>query len=87
MGGGVGTIRQYLDAALIDELHLAIVPFLLGNGEHFFGGLNRRRWAMNVYSVSRANARRMSHCRSVDELLSCFEVRKKGLPPPLRRLT
>jgi dihydrofolate reductase len=40
VGGGVGTIRQYLEAALIDELHLAIVPFLLGSGEHLLGGLN-----------------------------------------------
>jgi len=40
VGGGVGTIRQYLESALIDELHLAIVPFLLGSGEHLLGGLN-----------------------------------------------
>jgi dihydrofolate reductase len=40
VGGGVGTIRQYLSARLIDELHLAIVPFLLGSGEHLLGGLN-----------------------------------------------
>ncbi len=40
VGGGVGTVRQYLNAALIDELHLAIVPFLLGSGEHLLDGLN-----------------------------------------------
>jgi dihydrofolate reductase len=40
LGGGVSTIRQYLSAALIDELHLAIVPVLLGAGEHLLGGLN-----------------------------------------------
>jgi len=34
LGGGVSTIRQYLRAALIDELHLAIRPVLLGSGEH-----------------------------------------------------
>ena len=34
LGGGVATIRQYLCAALIDELHLAISPVLLGCGEH-----------------------------------------------------
>jgi dihydrofolate reductase len=33
VGGGVATIRQYLRAALIDELHLAIRPVLLGSGE------------------------------------------------------
>src|SRR5216684_3323477 len=40
LGGGVSAIRQYLSAALIDELHLAIVPVLLGDGEHLLGGLN-----------------------------------------------
>jgi len=34
VGGGVSTIRQFLNAGLIDELHLAIGPVLLGSGEH-----------------------------------------------------
>lgn len=34
LGGGVATIRQYLEARLVDELHLAISPVLLGTGEH-----------------------------------------------------
>jgi len=40
IGGGVSTIRQYLEAQLIDELHLAVAPILLGAGENLFGGLN-----------------------------------------------
>ncbi len=40
VGGGVSTIRQYLEAKLIDELHLAIAPALLGKGENLFAGLN-----------------------------------------------
>jgi dihydrofolate reductase len=40
LGGGVATIRQYLRASLIDEMHLAIAPTLLGSGEHLFAGLN-----------------------------------------------
>jgi dihydrofolate reductase len=40
LGGGVATIRQYLRAALIDELHLAIRPVLLGGGEALLAGLN-----------------------------------------------
>jgi dihydrofolate reductase len=39
-GGGVSTIRQYLRAALIDELHLAIAPVLLGAGEHLLTGID-----------------------------------------------
>src|SRR5215471_13458776 len=34
LGGGVATVRQYLSAGLIDELHLAVRPVLLGSGEH-----------------------------------------------------
>lgn len=34
VGGGVDTIRQFLDAGLIDDMHLAISPALLGRGEH-----------------------------------------------------
>jgi dihydrofolate reductase len=40
IGGGVGTIRQYLTAGLIDEVHLAIAPILLGSGEHLLAGIN-----------------------------------------------
>ena len=42
LGGGVSTIRQYLRAALIDELHLAIAPVLLGTGEHLLSGIDLR---------------------------------------------
>jgi dihydrofolate reductase len=42
LGGGVSTIRQYLQAALIDELHLAIAPVLLGTGEHLLNGIDIR---------------------------------------------
>ena len=34
LGGGASTIRQYLQARLVDEMHLAIAPTLLGSGEH-----------------------------------------------------
>ena len=40
LGGGVATIRQYLRAALIDELHLAFRPVLLGSGEHLLSGID-----------------------------------------------
>jgi dihydrofolate reductase len=42
LGGGVATIRQYLNARLIDELHLAVRPVLLGAGEHLLNGINMR---------------------------------------------
>jgi dihydrofolate reductase len=40
LGGGVSTIQQYLRAGLIDEMHLAIVPILLGRGERLFDHLD-----------------------------------------------
>lgn len=43
IGGGVATIRQYLEADLIDEMHLAISPILLGKGEHLFAGIDTAR--------------------------------------------
>jgi dihydrofolate reductase len=40
IGGGAASIRQYLRAGLIDELHLAIRPVLLGAGERFWDGMD-----------------------------------------------
>jgi dihydrofolate reductase len=40
LGGGVATIRQYLSAGLIDEMHLAISPVLLGSGESLLAGID-----------------------------------------------
>lgn len=42
LGGGVSTVRQYLRAALIDELHLVISPVLLGSGEHLLHDIDTR---------------------------------------------
>ena len=40
LGGGVQTIRQYLEAGLIDEMHLAVSPVLLGKGENLLAGID-----------------------------------------------
>jgi dihydrofolate reductase len=40
IGGGVSTVRQYLQARVIDDLHLAISPVVLGRGEALFAGLD-----------------------------------------------
>jgi dihydrofolate reductase len=42
LGGGVSTIREYLQAGLIDELHLAMRPVLLGSGEHLLHDIDTR---------------------------------------------
>ncbi len=40
IGGGVSTVRQYLEARLIDEMHVAIAPLLLGSGEALLAGID-----------------------------------------------
>lgn len=42
VGGGVSTVRQFLEARLIDEMHLAVRPVVLGAGENLFNGLDLR---------------------------------------------
>jgi dihydrofolate reductase len=42
LGGGVATMREYLQAGLLDELHLAMRPVLLGSGEPLFRDLDLR---------------------------------------------
>jgi dihydrofolate reductase len=45
LGGGVATIQQYLRAGLVDEMHVAIAPTLLGSGEALFAGIDLRSLA------------------------------------------
>jgi hypothetical protein len=49
-GGGASVIRQYAEAGLVDELHIAVSPVLLGSGEPLFAGLD---WAANGYRCTR----------------------------------
>jgi dihydrofolate reductase len=48
LGGGVSTIRQYLEAGLVDLMHLAYSPVLLGNGENLLAGLDLPRLGFRV---------------------------------------
>ena len=59
LGGGVATVRQYLQAGLIDELHLAMAPVLLGRGEHLLAGLDLR--ALGYECVERIAGVRATH--------------------------
>jgi len=42
IGGGVETVRQYIQAGRVDEIHLAVAPIALGRGESLFSGLDLR---------------------------------------------
>ena len=48
LGGGVATVRQYLAAGLVDEMHLVIAPALLGRGENLFAGIDL--WRNGAFS-------------------------------------
>jgi dihydrofolate reductase len=52
IGGGISTVRQYLEAGLIDELHLAISPVLLGRGEALFHGIDLRALGYRVIEIT-----------------------------------
>ena len=57
LGGGVATIRQYLQAGLIDEMHLAVAPVFLGAGENLFAGLDLPKLGyQRIEHVSSPNA-------------------------------
>jgi dihydrofolate reductase len=48
IGGGVSVFRQYLTTRRIDEIHLAVSPVLLGEGEHLFSGINLHQLGYSV---------------------------------------
>lgn len=56
LGGGVQTIRQYLKARLVDHMHLAVSPVLLGSGEHLLAGLDLVALGYKVTEQARSDA-------------------------------
>ena len=59
LGGGVATVREYLRARLVDEMHLAMRPILLGEGENLFEGLDLR--ALGYECTRQAAGERANH--------------------------
>ncbi len=60
VGGGVSTIRQCVAAGQIDEMHLAVSPVLLGEGENLFAGMDWAQLGLRVVrSVAGENATHM----------------------------
>jgi dihydrofolate reductase len=58
IGGGVSVLRQYLMTGQIDEMHLAVSPVLLGEGEHLFSGINLHQLGfVTARTVSGENAK------------------------------
>jgi len=59
VGGGVATIRAFLQAGLVDELHLAQSPVLLGSGESLFTGLDLP--SLSYHCVERVSSSKTTH--------------------------
>lgn len=59
ISGGVSTVRQFLQAGLIDEMHLAVTPILLGSGENLFHGLDLK--ALGYQVVEHLSTERATH--------------------------
>jgi len=59
IGGGTSTIRQFLQAGLIDEMHIAFSPVILGKGEHFFAGIDLP--ALGFINTETANGKGVTH--------------------------
>jgi len=59
LGGGVATIRQYLNAGLVDEMHLAISPVILGSGESLLAGIDLLR--LGFYCAEHISTPKATH--------------------------
>jgi dihydrofolate reductase len=59
IGGGVSTVRQFLEARLLDELHLAVRPVLMGEGENLWRGLDAH--ALGYECVKAVAGERATH--------------------------
>ena len=55
IGGGADTIRQYLKAGHIDEMHVVLSPVLLGQGEPLFAGIDMKALGFEVAQIGRAH--------------------------------
>src|SRR5471030_148669 len=59
IGGGVETVRQYVQAGHVDEIHLAVAPVAIGQGEPLFSGLDLR--ALGYRTVEHVATERATH--------------------------
>lgn len=59
IGGGVSTIRQFLQAGYIDEIHFAISPVFLGSGEHLFTGVDLPK--LGFKQLQKVNSEKATH--------------------------
>jgi len=59
IGGGASTVRQFLQAGYIDELHIAVSPVFIGSGEHLFSGIDMHQLGFN--QIQKMEGEKASH--------------------------
>jgi dihydrofolate reductase len=59
IAGGVDTVRQYIEAGIVDEIHLALAPVALGEGEPLFAGIDLR--ALGYRTIEHVPTRQATH--------------------------
>ena len=60
IGGGANTVQQFLQERLIDEMHIAIAPVILGTGEALFQGVNLRQ--LGYVCTQQIGTEMATHC-------------------------
>ncbi len=84
LGGGAATIRQYLTAGLIDEMHLAIAPRALGSGEALFAGIDMPKLGYEL--VGACGVRKRCTCCSARALGTDWEQALRSWAPTVALL-
>jgi dihydrofolate reductase len=59
LGGGPNTIQQYLREGLVDEIHIVVVPVVLGSGEHLFQGVDLK--ALGFACIQNVASEKVTH--------------------------
>jgi len=74
IGGGVSVIRQYLTANHIDEMHLAISPVLLGEGEHLFSAINLHKLGFTLSEAPWRKCLSPSYKKAIARVRACLSI-------------
>ena len=71
IGGGPGTVRQFLAADLIDHMHIVLVPIVLGRGERLWDGLEGLEERFDIEACQHPERRDPPHLHPPATALDC----------------
>jgi dihydrofolate reductase len=72
IGGGVNTIRQYLEKKLIDELHIVVSPVFLGSGECLFQNIDLKKLGYQI--VKSTNSESATHLKILKNNVAGMQI-------------